>query len=162
MTYAEQFVKDNIIFDNGKDGRPRRAYILLRGCNHFDAEDPCKKLLAPGITRKFKWDPALMIISFECRVRFANALRAVKDNNLPRMFIILNQMFSVDSIKRFFYKVWLEWNNVSMRKQNATDECRRNHLIKLGKLRRDEDHIDIMRSTSNMSIREAARRSRNF
>ena len=161
MTYAQKFVSENVVVDYDHTGTARRAYIMLRNCNSCDAADPCK-LLVPGVIRKYKWAPDLKMLSFECRVRFVRALEVIEDDNLARMFIILNQMFSSDSIKRFFNDVWLAHNNVTARKANKTEFCRINRLKKLGVIKDDPDHREIVRTTSNMSIREAAERSRNF
>ena len=160
MNYSERFVKESIIIQSDKNGLPRKAYLLVRNVSAADGNNP-ESLLFNGVTKHHKWDPETHMLSFECRVRFANALKSCADN-LPRLFIILNQLFTEDAIRKYFREIWVAHNNVKMRKINTTELQQLQRAKKLGLIKPDPDHREIVRSTRNMSIREAAERSRNF
>lgn len=161
MNFSERFVKESVIIQTDKAGIPRKAYLLVRNVSESDGNNPLSLLVFPDSGKHYKWDPELHMLSYECRVRFHHALEKCGDN-LPRMFIILNQIFTEEAIKKYFNKVWVAHNNVKMRKANQTEYCQLQHAKKIGLVKPDPDHREIVRSTQNMSIREAARRSRNF
>lgn len=161
MTYSEQFVKDNVIIENDKNGNPRRAYILCR--NWAAAKSSyVQKHLNRGIVRKYKVDVEHGIISFEAHVRFARALEKAGDN-IPRLYILLNQMFTENSIRLFWYDVWLSHHNIQVRKSNTTA---RQHFVR--DLRRGlikpvyKAHKECVEVTKNMTIRRAAETYNNF
>ena len=160
MNYSERFFKESFIIEPDKNGNPRKAYLLVRNVSDTDGNNPLS-LLFPGADKHYKWDPETRMLSFECRVRFANALKSCEDN-LPRLFIILNQLFTEDAIRKYFREIWVAHNNVKMRKINTTELQQLQRAKKLGLIKPDPDHKEIVRSTRNMSIREAAERSRNF
>ena len=160
MTYSERFFKESFIIEPDKNGNPRKAYLLVRNVTDTDGNNPLS-LLFPGADKHHKWDPETHMLSFECRVRFANALKSCEDN-LPRLFIILNQLFTEDAIRKYFSDIWVAHNNVKVRKINTTELQQLQRAKKLGLIKPDPDHREIVRSTRNMSIREAAKRSRNF
>ena len=129
MTYAEKFVRDSVLFVPDKTGNPRWVHLKLPNARKVDLEDPCR-IYQPSARVKCVTNTEDKYISVELRVRFVRALESCGDN-VPRMCIILLQIFSEDAVKYYFSDIWIKWNNVTQRKRNRTIECMANHERKL-------------------------------
>lgn len=129
MTYAEKFVRDSVTFVPDRTGNPRWAHLKLLNARKADLENP-GRIYQPNAKVKCVTNTEEKYIDVELRVRYARALEACEEN-VPRMCIILLQIFSEDTVKYYFSDIWIKWNNVAQRKRNTTIECMTNREHKL-------------------------------
>ena len=116
MTYSERFVRDSVTFVPDKAGNPRWAHLKLPNARRQDLDNP-NGIYQPSARVNCATNVQERYIDVVLRVRYANALKSCGDN-IPRLFIILNQVFLEDTIKHYFNKVWVSWHNVMQRKEN--------------------------------------------
>lgn len=149
MTYAEKFVRDSVIFVPDRTGNPRWAHLKLPNARKADLEDPCR-IYQPNARVKCVTNTEDKYISVELRVRYARSLESCGEN-VPKMCIMLLQIFSEDTIKYYFSDIWIKWNNVTQRKRNATIECMTNRERKLhglDKIKKEVEFIVANRSAA--------------
>ena len=149
MTYAEKFVKDSVTFVLDKTGNPRRARLKLPNARKIDLDYPTR-IYQPNARVKYVTNNADGYISVELRVRYARALEACGDN-VPRLCIILFQVFAEEAVKHYFNDIWIRWNNVVQRKRNTTSENTANRERKLhgvDTIRREVEFVTANRSAA--------------
>ncbi len=129
MTYAERFVRDSVKFVPDKTGNPRWAHLKLPNAKKIDLDDPCR-IYQPNARIKCTTNVDENYIDVEVRVRYARALESCGDN-IPRLCIILMQVFTEDAVKYYFNNIWIHWHNVAQRKRNTTSVCLANREKKL-------------------------------
>ena len=160
MTYAEKFVRDSVIFIPDKAGNPRWAHLKLPNASKQDLDDP-RRIYQPNARVKCVTNIEEKYIDVILRVRYARAIESCGDN-IPRLFIILNQVFMEDAIRFYFNDVWVAWHNVMQRKRNITQENAANRERKLHGDNVDKDKRDCQFITANRSASKHARISREL
>lgn len=153
MTYAEKFVRDSVIFVPDKTGNPRWAHLKLPNARKIDLDYPTR-IYQPNARVKCVTNSADGYISVELRVRYARALEACGDN-VPRLCIILLQVFTEEVVKHYFNDIWIRWNNVVQRKRNTTAESTANRERKLHGV--DMIKMEVEFVTANRSAAKHAR-----
>lgn len=160
MTYGEKFVKDNFYIPENK----KHAYILLKTDQRSLLTVDPQVWLKPGVKKNYRVDEKAGVISIELRCKFAHAVESAGDN-VPRIFLLLDQTFTEEAIQKFFTGVWIAHNNVKMRKANTTafNIARREakRLRPSEKLDR-KNHRQIVHVTTKLSMAEAAESSRVY
>ena len=151
MTYAEKFVRDSVLFVPDKTGNPRWAHLKLPNAREVDLKDPVR-IYQPNARVKCVTNTEDKYISVELRVRYARSLEACGDN-VPRMCIILLQIFSEDAVKYYFGDIWKQWNAVAERKRNATTMC----MINRERNVKNAIHRDVEFIVANRSAAKHAR-----
>lgn len=150
MTYGEKFVHDNVTYEVDKNDNPRKAYINAK--NHSAARSSyIQKHFMPGITRNYIVNKETGVIQFEVHIRFAKAISKAGDN-IPRIFILLNQVFTEATIKLFWEDVWKAHNAIKLRKSRTRIRQLRAHQHNEATALHDE----CVLATRNMTIRRAA------
>jgi len=153
MTYAEKFVRDSVTFVPDKTGNPRWAHLKLPNARKIDLDDPAR-IYQPNARVKCVTNNVDDYISVELRVRYARALEACGDN-VPRLCIILLQVFTEEAVKHYFNNIWIHWNNVAQRKRNTTAECMANRERKLHGVDTIKKEVEFV--TANRSAAKHAR-----
>lgn len=153
MTYAEKFVRDSVTFVPDRTGNPRWAHLKLPNARKIDLDDPVR-IYQPNARVKCVTNTEDKYISVELRVRFVRSLESCGDN-IPRMCVILLQIFSEDAVKYYFSDIWIKWNNVAQRKRNHTIECMSNRERKLHGVDRVKKEVEFV--VANRSAAKHAR-----
>jgi len=153
MTYAEKFVRDSVTFVPDRTGNPRWAHLKLPNARKIDLDDPVR-IYQPNARVKCVTNTEDKYISVELRVRYARSLEACGDN-VPRICIILLQVFTEETVKYYFNDIWIRWNNVTQRKRNHTIECMTNRERKLHGVDRTKKEVEFV--TANRSAAKHVR-----
>jgi len=158
MAIADHFVDTYCVVEN-----PHRCFLQLPTLNEhkFMRDDPEKYLFQENCKHNKVFDYEGFIPSCTIRYRFINAIRRCEDN-VPRIFILLNQLFREEAIKLLFPDVWTMWHNVMMRKANTHERNEMNRQRKHVPKKERVMHHQCERITHGMSMRDAARQSRIF
>lgn len=158
MTAGERFVDTYCIVED-----KRRCCLQIPEISKYPhmCKQPDIYVFQPHAKHKEIFNYEGFIPSIKIRYRFTNALRSAGDN-VPRLYLLLNEILTEEAIKAFFPKVWLTWYNKMQRRANAAEQQKRNIARKYQSAASRSDHWHITHITTNMSIGEAAKQSRLF
>ena len=150
MTFAEDWVNTYTYVENH-----RRAFINLGPLLKV------KHMLENPHTYVFQENVVHSKIIFidgiphvQTRVRFIKALRQAGDN-IPRLYITLNQIFKKDAIRILWPIVLLKWSNVMARKKNTYERNEKNRVLKKIPVADRKLHGEIVKLTQKPTLRSA-------
>ena len=152
-TFSDVFVDTYVIEEN-----PRRVFIQLPELiKHPDwIEQSNLKVFQDNVVHNVLFEYEGMIPIAQIRHRYAKSLRQCGDN-VPRLFILLNQLLRKEAIELIFPEIALMHHNCMAKKQSNRERHEFLQRIKKIPIADRKLHAEVRQLTQNVTVRKAAK-----